>query len=163
MRIDSLARWLAVLVVVGLTAMAPMQSDSWWHLRTGAEIVLRGEIPRTDMLSYAAEGRPWPNHEWLAQVVFYAAHGLAGMRAVILLDVALVVLALGLAIATARTSGASSRSVFAIGLLAVLAGPWGWTIRAQSAALPLYAGTPWFLPIVGAWYRARDRFDRMAA
>ncbi|WP_019015054.1 NAD(P)/FAD-dependent oxidoreductase [Elioraea tepidiphila] len=29
--------------------------------------------------------------------------------------------------------------------------------------LPLYAGRPWFLPIVGAYYRARDRFDRLAA
>ncbi|GIX09844.1 FAD-binding oxidoreductase [Elioraea sp.] len=29
--------------------------------------------------------------------------------------------------------------------------------------LPLYAGRPWFLPLVGAWYRTRDRLDRMAA
>ncbi|WP_439576280.1 NAD(P)/FAD-dependent oxidoreductase [Elioraea sp.] len=29
--------------------------------------------------------------------------------------------------------------------------------------LPLYAGRPWFLPIVGAYYRARDRLDRLAA
>ena len=38
-------------------------------------------------------------------------------------------LALALATATARTSGASSRSTFFVGLLAVLAGPWGWTMR----------------------------------
>lgn len=29
--------------------------------------------------------------------------------------------------------------------------------------LPLYAGRPWFLPIVGEWYRLRDRIDRLAA
>lgn len=29
--------------------------------------------------------------------------------------------------------------------------------------LPLYAGNPWFLPLVGEWYRLRDRLDRMAA
>lgn len=29
--------------------------------------------------------------------------------------------------------------------------------------LPLYAGSPWFLPIVGEWYRLRDRIDRIAA
>ncbi|MGH7112221.1 MAG: NAD(P)/FAD-dependent oxidoreductase [Stellaceae bacterium] len=28
---------------------------------------------------------------------------------------------------------------------------------------PLYRGTPWFLPLVGGWYRLRDRFDRLAA
>ena len=29
--------------------------------------------------------------------------------------------------------------------------------------MPFYAGTPWFLPIVGRWYRLKDRLDRMAA
>lgn len=29
--------------------------------------------------------------------------------------------------------------------------------------MPLYAGRPWFLPLVGAYYRARDRLDRLAA
>ncbi len=30
-------------------------------------------------------------------------------------------------------------------------------------AMPLYNGTPWMLPVVGAWYTARDRFDRWRA
>ena len=68
-----------------------------------------------------------------------------GLRAVVVLDVLLVVLALGLAAAAARSAGASSRSTFLVGLLAVLAGPWGWTIRAQTAALPLFAGVLWLL------------------
>ncbi len=67
------------------------------------------------------------------------------MRGVILLGIVLVLLALGLATATARTSGASSRSTFVIGLLAVLAGPWGWTLRAQTTALPCFAGALWLL------------------
>lgn len=28
---------------------------------------------------------------------------------------------------------------------------------------PLYTGNPWFLPLVGGWYRMRDRLDRMLA
>jgi len=28
---------------------------------------------------------------------------------------------------------------------------------------PLYAGKPWFLPLVGSWYRMRDRIDRALA
>ena len=27
----------------------------------------------------------------------------------------------------------------------------------------LYTGNPWFLPMVGAWYRMRDRIDRRLA
>jgi hypothetical protein len=67
------------------------------------------------------------------------------MRAVVLFGIVLVLLALSLATATARTSGASSRSTFVVGLLAVLAGPWGWTLRAQTTALPFFAGTLWLL------------------
>ena len=91
------------------------------------------------------QGATWTDQQWLAQVVFYGAHELAGMRAVVVLDVLLVVLALGLTAAAARSGGASSRSTFVVGLLAVLAGPWGWTIRAQTAALPLFAGVLWLL------------------
>ncbi len=28
---------------------------------------------------------------------------------------------------------------------------------------PLYSGNPWFLPVVGGWYRLRDRLDRLLA
>jgi glycine/D-amino acid oxidase-like deaminating enzyme len=28
---------------------------------------------------------------------------------------------------------------------------------------PTYTGNPWFLPLVGGWYKLRDRLDRMAA
>ncbi len=28
---------------------------------------------------------------------------------------------------------------------------------------PLYSGNPWFLPLVGGWYRLRDRLDRLLA
>jgi glycine/D-amino acid oxidase-like deaminating enzyme len=33
----------------------------------------------------------------------------------------------------------------------------------QMPTMPMYAGKPWFLPLVGQWYRLRDRIDRMAA
>ena len=26
--------------------------------------------------------------------------------------------------------------------------------------VPFYSGNPWFLPLVGAWYRTRDWWDR---
>jgi glycine/D-amino acid oxidase-like deaminating enzyme len=28
---------------------------------------------------------------------------------------------------------------------------------------PLYTGNPWFLPVIGGWYRMRDRLDRLLA
>jgi hypothetical protein len=135
---------LVGIVLLSVFGPSLVVGDTWLTLMAGREVVEHG-LPSTETITILGQGATWTDQQWLAQVVFYAAHGLAGMRAVVLLDVLLVLLALGLATATARTSGASSRSTFLVGLLAVLAGPWGWTIRAQSAALPLFAGVLWLL------------------
>jgi hypothetical protein len=135
---------LVGIVLLSVFGPALVVGDTWLTLMAGREVVEHG-LPSTETITLLGQGATWTDQQWLAQVVFYGAHGLAGMRAVVLLDVLLVLLALAFATATARTSGASSRSTFLIGLLAVIAGPWGWTIRAQSAALPLYAGVLWLL------------------
>ena len=62
--------------------------DTWLTLMAGREVVENG-LPHTEHLTVLGEGRTWTDQQWLAQVVFYAAHGLAGMRAVILLGIAL--------------------------------------------------------------------------
>ena len=137
---------VSLVGIVLLTVFGPslVVGDTWLTLMAGREVIENG-LPRTETLTVLGEGATWTDQQWLAQVVFYGAHELAGMRAVVVLDVLLVVLALGLTAAAARSGGASSRSTFVVGLLAVLAGPWGWTIRAQTAALPLFAGVLWLL------------------
>jgi hypothetical protein len=135
---------LVGIVLLSVFAPSIVVGDTWLTLMAGREVVDHG-LPQTEHLTVLGNGRTWTDQQWLAQVVFYGAHALAGMRAVILLGIAFVLLALALATATARTSGASSRSTFLLGLLAVLAGPWGWTLRAQTTALPLYAGALWLL------------------
>jgi len=146
---------LVGIVLLSVFAPSIVVGDTWLTLVAGREVVDHG-LPHTEHLTVLGEGRTWTDQQWLAQVVFYATHGLAGMRAVILLGVALVLLALGLAFATARAGGASSRSTFVAGMLAILAGPWGWTLRAQTAALPLFAGVLWLL-VDGARRGARLR------
>jgi hypothetical protein len=135
---------LVGIVLLSVFGPSLVVGDTWLTLMAGREVIEHG-LPTTETLTVLGQGATWTDQQWLAQVVFYGAHGLGGMRAVVLLDVLLVLLALAFATATARTSGASSRSTFLIGLLAVIAGPWGWTIRAQSAALPLFAGALWLL------------------
>jgi len=135
---------LVGIVLLSVFGPSLVVGDTWLTLMAGREVVEHG-LPSTETITLLGQGATWTDQQWLAQVVFYGAHGLAGMRAVVLLDVLLVLLALAFATATARTSGASSRSTFLIGLLAVIAGPWGWTIRAQSTALPLYAAAIWLL------------------
>jgi len=135
---------LVGVVLASVFAPSIVVGDTWLTLVAGREIADHG-LPSTETITILGEGATWTDQQWLAQVAFYATHELAGLRGVVLLDILLVLAALGLVSATARTSGASSRSTFLVGVLAVLAGPWGWTIRAQSTALPLYAATLWLL------------------
>jgi hypothetical protein len=135
---------LVGIVLASVFAPSILVGDTWLTLVAGREVVDHG-LPETESITVLGHGATWTDQQWLAQVVLYGAHQLAGMRGVVLLGIALVLLALGLASAAARTSGASSRSTFLIGLLAVLAGPWGWTIRAQTTALPIYAAVVWLL------------------
>ncbi len=128
---------VSLVGVVLLTVFGPslVVGDTWLTLMAGREIVDHG-LPDVEHITLLGEGSTWTDQQWLAQLVFYGAHELAGVRLVVVLDVALVLLALVLAAGAARSAGASSRSTFLIGLLAILAGPWGWTIRAQSASAP---------------------------
>ena len=137
---------VSLVGVVLLTVFGPslVVGDTWLTLMAGREIVDHG-LPQTEALTVLGQGATWTDQQWLAQLLFYAAHELAGLRAVVVLDILLVLLALALAAGAARAAGASSRSTFLVGVLAVLAGPWGWTIRAQSAALPLFAAVLWLL------------------
>jgi hypothetical protein len=135
---------LVGIVLLSVFAPSIVVGDTWLTLMAGREVIENG-LPHTEHLTVLGEGRTWTDQQWLAQVVFYAAHELAGMRAVIVLGIAFVLLALGLAFATARAGGASSRSTFIVGFLAILAGPWGWTLRAQTAALACFAAALWLL------------------
>jgi hypothetical protein len=137
---------VSLVGIVLLTVFAPslVVGDTWLTLMAGREIADHG-LPHTEELTILGQVATWTDQQWLAQLLFYGAHELAGLRAVVVLDILLVLLALSLAAGAARSLGASSRSTFVLGLLAVLAGPWGWTIRAQSAALPLFVGVLWLL------------------
>jgi len=45
--------------------------DLWWHLATGKMILETHSVPRVDSFSYTFANRPWTNHEWLSEVIFY--------------------------------------------------------------------------------------------
>ena len=104
---------VSLVGIVLLTVFGPalVVGDTWLTLMAGREVVQNG-LPETETLTVLGSGATWTDQQWLAQVLFYGAHELAGMRAVVVLDVLLVVLALGLTAAAARAGGASSRSTF---------------------------------------------------
>ncbi len=68
-----------LFVALGLGAcLATTQSDTFWHLRAGAQIFELGRVPLFETWSHTAAGRPWPNHEWLWQALSYALFSVGG-------------------------------------------------------------------------------------
>jgi hypothetical protein len=137
---------LLVVLVAALGTMllglAPQifVGDSWMTLVAGREIVDHG-LPHRESLTVIAQGRTWTDQQWLAQLAFYGADVLAGLRATMLLHVLLVTSATALAIVAARQRGGTARSTLLVVTACLLVAPWSWTLRAQAFALPLFVAT----------------------
>jgi len=87
---------LTIVLFIALFTMAvrvPVDTDTWWHLRSGQYIVETRSIPRTDPFSFTRAGAPWIDQSWLAQVLLYGVSRWAGVPGLAILVAGLVVLA----------------------------------------------------------------------
>jgi hypothetical protein len=82
-----------VLIWKGFLSPLPML-DFWWHLKAGEIIVNTGTIPRTDIFSFTAAGKPYILGNWLAEVIYYRIYRIGGFELLIFLNVLLLVAAL---------------------------------------------------------------------
>jgi len=73
-----LAEGLLLGAVAVCALVMPATPDTYWHLRAGREIWQTLHVPLADHYSYTADGRFWPNHEWLWQALSYALHRAGG-------------------------------------------------------------------------------------
>ena len=121
-----------------------VRSDTWLALVAG-RLVSNDWLPHHDTLTVWAHGKTWVDQQWLGQLFFYWLHLLGGMRLLLLVHVALLVTALGLALAYARRTGGSSRSVALIGLLGLIVALPNSAARTQTFAYLLFVGLFWLL------------------
>lgn len=63
------SRLLFLAWVVALNFRPVTNNDFWFHLRVGEDILASGAIPRIDVYSGVAQGRPFVEQGWLAAVV----------------------------------------------------------------------------------------------
>ncbi len=79
----SYAPAFVLLAAVAADAVQYADTDLWGHVRFGQVMLSTGHLIRADSLSYSAPGRPWIDHEWLAEVVMalvYNAMGVIGLK-----------------------------------------------------------------------------------
>jgi hypothetical protein len=75
----------AAFAFVTVLSSAFADGDTGWHIATGRWIVEHGTVPRTDPFSFSARGHPWVAHEWLSELLMYAAWRYGGWSGLILL------------------------------------------------------------------------------
>jgi hypothetical protein len=107
-------------------------TDLWWHLRNGRDILVHRRLPSIDTFSFTADGSPWIDHSWLSEVAYYSVFSWLGLRGVFLLFCAAVTV-VSLAVflmCRKRTADPLVAGIAAVlgGLLAMV----GFTPRAQN-------------------------------
>lgn len=133
----------ALLLIVAAAALLGAQSDTWWLLRAGQLIVRSGNIPTTDPFSSTVRGGYWPNHEWLAEVLFYWAYAVGGLPALFTLCAGLIGLAwAGLAL---LCEGPWRGRAVAL-LLGVVGQSVIWSARPHLFSLALMVAALWLMP-----------------
>ena len=74
-------------------AMEPLiDTDMWWHFRTGQWIVDHGQVPRTDSFSAHGMGKPWVAYSWLFEVLVYFLFTKVGLMGILVFTVSMSLL-----------------------------------------------------------------------
>lgn len=76
---DRLLTTLLFLAIAVAAFLMPAQGDTWWQLRAGQEMWRTRNVLLRDTFSHTVNGAPWPNHEWLSQVLFYGVYEVGGL------------------------------------------------------------------------------------
>ena len=95
--------WLAWVVSILATAVAILNGslllgdpDVQWHVAAGHWIATHAAVPDRDIFSHSMPGAPWHAHEWLAELLFWAAYRVGGWAGVVAVSAAAVGLTFGL-------------------------------------------------------------------
>jgi len=105
--------WI-VLVVVRLAERNLPDPDIWWHLRNAQFLLAHHALPNFDSYSYTVAGRPWLNHEWLAEIPYYLAWRVFGLEEIeVLMLVLIEAIFLGVLYLCYQRSGQIKASVLA--------------------------------------------------
>jgi hypothetical protein len=134
--------FLLFLGIFVVASLMPAQTDTWWQLRTGEEMWWTHRVMLRDVFTHTIVGGYWPNHEWLAQILFYAVYRVGGLPLLTAFCASAVVATWGLIYAI--TPGNTPFRLSSIAIAAALSTA-GWSLRPQVLTFFLFALTLWIL------------------
>jgi hypothetical protein len=131
---DRLLFFLTLLLVFFMSARAPVDSDMYWALRVGKEIVEQRTFIRTDPITYTHAGNDWVAHSWLFDVWLYGMYAWLQYHGLVLLVALLATLMMGLL--WLQLSGPAVYRTLAVAFTVLIAAP-TWTPRPQMVTMLL--------------------------
>lgn len=87
---------LLILTTFILCIFPLMDTDLWWHLKTGQLIWERGDVPRSDWFTFSDADRPWIDLHWGFQLFVTLLYTLGGVNLIILVKAAVISTAVGI-------------------------------------------------------------------
>jgi len=107
--------------------------DLWGHVVFGQHMLHSGSIPKVDIYSWTANGQPWINHEWVAEIilaVFFTAWGGSGIL-LLKMVIGLAAFAVCLRLGAQGLSWPARFVAWGFGALAVVEISYGFAARPQ--------------------------------
>ena len=140
MSLRRLWTFLAIALPVLAALLASLSSvDLAYHLRAGDEILSTGAIPRVDAWTFTAEGQPWLDQQWGAQVILEAVSRLGGWTGLAIFRAALVGVVFGCIYLIGLRRGLSTRSASLLALAAFFVAAPALALRPQLLGMALFA------------------------
>jgi hypothetical protein len=75
--IDKAAVIILFALLFALATLIPVDTDTWWHLRSGEYTLTHGMI-YADPFSFTKASAEWVNHSWGSQIILYGIWKIAG-------------------------------------------------------------------------------------
>lgn len=134
---------IALLAVFAMAFRAPVDTDTYWHLRAGQWQVENRAILRVDLFSHTRAGAAWVNHSWLSQVILYAVYAGLGDVGLALYTALLAVAGMTFIYICTRGAGPLVRAAAIVAASATAAV--FWSARPQMMSFLLSAVVYWLL------------------
>ncbi|MFZ5922122.1 MAG: hypothetical protein ACOYY3_13825 [Chloroflexota bacterium] len=140
---------LFISLLAGVLLYGPrlfnLDGDLGRHITIGRYILAGMQIPTTDIFSHTLSGQPLTPHEWLAQVIFAAAHAALGLGGPVLVTALVVAVSFTLVYLDSQRRSRTTLIALGISILAAAASSLHWLARPHVFTFLYLAVWVWML------------------